>query len=75
MAMEMAGIIASKLLGSVELLYSTGTPPIQPVYAHIVAGLFEVVMFVGADKLYVPDKSEAFYKMQCACDRDFDCIH
>lgn len=75
MAMEMAGITATKLIGRVELLCSTGTLGIQLAYAHIAAGLSDVVMVVGAEKLYMPDKWETFYNMQCACDRDFDCIH
>lgn len=75
LAMEVCGITASKLIGRVELLCGSGTLAIQLAYAHIAAGLSDVIMVVGAEKLYMPDKWETFFNMQCACDRDFDNIH
>ncbi len=75
LAMEMGGISASKLIGRVELLCSSGTLGVQLAYAHIAAGLSDVIMVVGAEKLYMPEKWETFHNMQAACDRDFDCIH
>jgi acetyl-CoA C-acetyltransferase len=75
LAMEIAGITASKLIGRVELLCGSGTLAIQLAYAHIAAGLSDVIMVVGAEKLYMPDKWETYYNMQAACDRDFDNIH
>lgn len=75
LAMEMAGITASKLIGRVELLCSSGTLAVQLAYAHIAAGLSDVVMVVGAEKLYMPEKWETMFNIQAACDRDFDCIH
>jgi acetyl-CoA C-acetyltransferase len=75
LAMETAGITASKLIGRVELLCGSGTLAIQLAYAHITAGLSDVIMVIGAEKLYMPDKWETYYNMQAACDRDFDNIH
>ena len=75
MAMEVAGITSTKLIGRVELLCGSGTLAIQMAYAHIATGLSDVIMVVGADKLYMPEKWETFYNVQAACDRDFDCIH
>lgn len=75
LAMEMAGVTASKLIGRVELLCSSGTLAIQLAYAHIAAGLSDIIMVIGAEKLYLPEKWETFHNMQAACDRDFDSIH
>jgi acetyl-CoA C-acetyltransferase len=75
LAAEILGVQPTNLIGKVELLCGSGTTAIQLAYTHIASGYSDVVMVVGADKLYLPDKRETFFNIQAACDRDFDCIH
>lgn len=75
LAAELLGIKPTNLIGKVELLCGSGTAAIHLAFTHIACGFSDVVMVVGADKLYLPDKRETFWNLQAACDRDFDCIH
>lgn len=75
LAAELLGIKPTNLIGKVELLCGSGTAAIHLAYTHIACGYSDVVMVVGADKCYLPDKRETFWNLQAACDRDFDCIH
>ena len=75
LAAELLGIKPTNLIAKVELLCGSGTAAIHLAYTHIASGNSDVVMVVGADKLYLPDKRETFWNLQAACDRDFDCIH
>ena len=59
-----------EVLKQETLRFFNDSPPIPDVAAKP-----HVVMVVGADKLYLPDKRETFWNLQAACDRDFDCIH
>ncbi|HNU71353.1 MAG TPA: thiolase family protein, partial [Thermodesulfobacteriota bacterium] len=51
------------------------TTAIHLAYTHIACGYSDVVMVVGVDKLFLPDKRETIWNLQASCDRDFDCIH
>ena len=75
LAAELLGIKPTNLIGKVELLCGSGTAAIHLAYTHIACGCSDVVMVIGADKLYLPDKRETYWNIQAACDRDFDCIH
>ena len=64
LAAEILGIQPTNLIGKVELLCGSGTTAIHLAYTHIACGYSDVVMVVGADKLYLPDKQETFFNLQ-----------
>jgi len=74
MAAELAGIKPTSLIARVELLCGSSAAAVHLAYAHIAAGLSEMVMVVGVEKLYLPNKWEMPWSIQMSLD-PFELMH
>jgi acetyl-CoA C-acetyltransferase len=72
---ECLGIKTSSVCARVELLCASGSSAIIMAYGLIKAGIADVVMVAGGEKLNTPQKWEAFYSQLCSVDHDFDGVH
>ena len=72
LAAETLGIRPRTLSARTEHMCASGTVGIRYAYAFIAAGLADVVMVVGVEKLNLPDMGEAILNMGAGVDRDWE---
>ncbi len=69
---EYLGIKPTSICARVELLCASGSSGIILAYGLIRAGVADVVMVAGGEKLYLPEKWEVFYSELASVDHDWD---
>jgi acetyl-CoA C-acetyltransferase len=72
LAAEALGIRPSALSARTEHMCASGTVGIRYAYAFIAAGLADVVMVLGVEKLNQPDGAEAVLNMGTGVDREWE---
>jgi acetyl-CoA C-acetyltransferase len=75
MAAEALGIRPSRLSARTEHMCASGTVGIRYAYAFIAAGLADLVMVLGVEKLNVPAADEAILNMGAGVDREWEAAH
>jgi len=69
---EQMGIRPSRILQRTELACASGQSAIRSAYAAIAAGLSDVAVAVGLEKMNLPSMAEANTAMACVMDRAWD---
>lgn len=69
---EYLGIKPTKICARVELLCASGSSGIILATGLIASGMADVVMVIGGEKLYMPEKWETFYSEIASVDHDWD---
>ena len=72
---ECLGIMPRKVLARTELMCASGQAAIRYAWACVASGLSDVAVAFGAEKMYMPDMSEAQTNMSCVLDREFDGVN
>src|SRR3989337_1598340 len=72
MAAEIVGVSPTRMIQRVENLCASGSCAIRTAYAAIAAGLLDVALVLGAEKMNMPDPVEGFLHMAAAPDREWD---
>lgn len=72
---EQLGIRPWKVVTRTELACASGQSALRSAYASIKAGLSEVCLVVGAEKMYMPNLAETHATMACVLDREWDGPH
>ena len=72
LAAEALGIKPSHLSARTEHMCASGTVGIRYAYAFIAAGLADLVMVLGVEKLNMPLADEAFLHMSTGVDREWE---
>ncbi|MBI4319605.1 MAG: thiolase family protein [Chloroflexi bacterium] len=72
LAAESLGVRPRKVFGRVENMCGSGIVAIRTAYTAIVAGLTDLVMVVGAEKMNIPVPAEAAFNMITGLDRDWE---
>jgi len=72
LAGEWCGVRPSEFHARVENQCGSGTTGIRTAYAAIMAGLTEMVMVVGAEKVLVPSHQEIFLNSMAGSDREWE---
>ncbi len=75
MAAEALGIKPSSLSARTEHMCASGTVGIRYAYAFIAAGLADLVMVLGVEKLNQPVADEAILNMGTGVDREWEACH
>ena len=75
MAAEALGIRPSALSARTEHMCASGTVGIRYAYAFIAAGLADLVMALGVEKLNQPVGDEAILNMGAGVDREWEACH
>jgi acetyl-CoA C-acetyltransferase len=75
MAAEALGITPSALSARTEHMCASGTVGIRYAYAFIAAGLADLVMVLGVEKLNQPAAEEAILNMGTGVDRDWEACY
>ena len=75
MAAEALGITPSALSARTEHMCASGTVGIRYAYAFIAAGLCDLVMVLGVEKLNQPVSDEAILNMGTGVDREWEACH
>ena len=75
MAAEALGIKPSRLSARTEHMCASGTVGLRYAYAFIAAGLADLVMVLGVEKLNVPTPDEALLNMGTGVDREWEASH
>ena len=75
MAAEALGIKPSRLSARTEHMCASGTVGLRYAYAFIAAGLADLVMVLGVEKLNVPTADEALLNMGTGVDREWEAAH
>ena len=75
LAAEQMGLRPRKILQRTELACASGQSAIRSAYAAIAAGLSDVAVAVGVEKMNLPSMAEANSAMGCALDRPWDGPH
>src|SRR2546422_2019256 len=75
LAAEALGIKPSRLSARTEHMCASGTVGIRYAYAFIAAGLADLVMVLGVEKLNVPAPEEAILNMAAGVDREREAAH
>jgi acetyl-CoA C-acetyltransferase len=75
LAAEALGIKPSALSARTEHMCASGTVGIRYAYAFIVAGLADLVMVLGVEKLNQPVADEAILNMGAGVDREWEACH
>jgi acetyl-CoA C-acetyltransferase len=75
LAAEALGIKADRLSARTEHMCASGTVGIRYAYAFIAAGLADLVMVLGVEKLNVPGGDEAILNMGSGVDREWEAAH
>ncbi len=75
LAAEQMGLRPRNILQRTELACASGQSAIRSAYAAIAAGLSEVAVAVGVEKMNLPSMSEANSAMGCVMDRPWDGPH
>lgn len=71
-AAEQMGIRPTRILQRTELACASGQSAIRSAYAAIAAGLSDVAVAVGIEKMNLPSMAEANAAMACVMDRAWD---
>jgi len=74
-AAEQMGLTPRKILQRTELACASGQSAIRSAYAAISAGLSDVAVAVGVEKMNLPSMAEANSAMGCVMDRAWDGPH
>ncbi|MEJ2715972.1 MAG: thiolase family protein [Deltaproteobacteria bacterium] len=69
---EYVGIKPKNICARVELLCASGSSAVILAFALIKAGQADMVMVIGGEKLYTPQKWEVFYSQLASVDHDWD---
>jgi len=72
---EALGIRPSRLSARTEHMCASGTVGLRYAYAFIAAGLADLVMVLGVEKLNVPSGDEAVLNMGAGVDREWEAAH
>ncbi len=75
LAAELIGVRPSKILQRTELACASGQSAIRSAYAAIAAGLCDVAVCLGVEKMNLPSMAEANTSMACVMDRPWDGPH
>ena len=75
LAAEALGIRPDRLSARTEHMCASGTVGIRYAYAFIAAGLADLVMVLGVEKLNVPAGEEAILNMGTGVDREWEAAH
>jgi acetyl-CoA C-acetyltransferase len=75
LAAEALGIKPDRLSARTEHMCASGTVGIRYAYAFIAAGLADLVMVLGVEKLNVPAGEEAILNMGTGVDREWEAAH
>ncbi len=69
---EHIGIKPKSICARVELLCASGSSGIILAYGLIKSGIADMIMVIGGEKLYMPEKWEVFYSELASVDHDYD---
>ena len=72
LAAEQMGLRPTRILQRTELACASGQSAIRSAYAAIAAGLSDVAVAVGLEKMNLPSMAEANSAMACVMDRPWD---
>ncbi len=72
---EQMGLAPHRIVQRNELACASGQSAIRSAYAAIRAGLSDVAVAVGVEKMNLPDMAEANSAMACVLDRPWDAAH
>ncbi len=75
MAAELLGIRPTRFIRRVELACASGQSAIHDAYAAIAAGLSDVAVVLGVEKMNLPSMAEATTSMANVLDRAWDGVH
>jgi acetyl-CoA C-acetyltransferase len=75
LAAEQMGLRPHRILQRTELACASGQSAIRSAYAAIAAGLSDVAVAVGVEKMNLPSMAEANSSMACVMDRPWDGPH
>ncbi|MBI4561584.1 MAG: thiolase domain-containing protein [Candidatus Rokubacteria bacterium] len=75
LAAEALGIKPSRLSARTEHMCASGTVGLRYAYAFIAAGLADLVMVLGVEKLNQPVSEEAILNMGTGVDREWEACH
>ncbi|HTW40235.1 MAG TPA: beta-ketoacyl synthase N-terminal-like domain-containing protein [Thermoplasmata archaeon] len=75
LAAEQMGLKPRRILQRTELACASGQSAIRSAYAAISAGLSDVAVAVGVEKMNLPSMAEANSSMGCVMDRPWDGPH
>ncbi|HYK93568.1 MAG TPA: beta-ketoacyl synthase N-terminal-like domain-containing protein [Thermoplasmata archaeon] len=75
LAAEQLGVRPSHVVQRTELACASGQSAIRSAYAAIAAGLSDVAIAVGVEKMNLPSMAEANTAMACVMDRPWDGAH
>jgi acetyl-CoA C-acetyltransferase len=75
LAAEQMGLRPTRILQRTELACASGQSAIRSAYAAIAAGLSDVAVAVGVEKMNLPSMAEANSAMGCVMDRPWDGPH
>ncbi len=75
MVAEYLGITPRKVLARTELMCASGQAAIRYAWACVAAGMSDVAVVFGVEKMYMPDMAEAQTNMTCVLDREWDGIN
>lgn len=75
LAAELLGLRPTRILQRTELACASGQSAIRSAYAAIAAGLSDVAVAVGVEKMNLPSMAEANAAMACVADRPWDGAH
>jgi acetyl-CoA C-acetyltransferase len=75
LAAEQMGLRPHRVLQRTELACASGQAAIRSAYAAISAGLSDVAVAVGVEKMNLPSMAEANTSMACVMDRPWDGPH
>jgi acetyl-CoA C-acetyltransferase len=72
---EQMGLAPHRIIQRTELACASGQSAIRSAYAAIAAGLSDVAVAVGVEKMNIPSMAEANTAMGCVMDRPWDGAH
>jgi acetyl-CoA C-acetyltransferase len=75
LAAELLGVAPRRILQRTELACASGQSAIRSAYAAIAAGLSDVAIALGVEKMNLPSMAEANTSMACVMDRPWDGAH
>jgi acetyl-CoA C-acetyltransferase len=75
LAAEQLGVTPHRIIQRTELACASGQSAIRSAYAAIAAGLSDVAIAVGVEKMNLPSMAEANTSMACVMDRPWDGPH
>jgi acetyl-CoA C-acetyltransferase len=72
---ERLGIKPKSICARVDVLCASGSTGILLAYGLIASGMADIIMVVGGEKCYTPQRWEVFYSELATGDHDWDCVH